>query len=521
MADLTNFGGATIVQLQTETAQAQAQIVAIETQITPVVPPIYYIDSVAGSDTNAGTTSGAPWQTIGHALSVGLTAGTTLNLKCGSTFRTGNTTTTLPAGLNITSYSTGALPIITPSILVTGWTLNSGSVYWAPCNLSGSGQMIWENGVQGIAVGSIAGITAVGEFFLDTTAHKLYYRTRGGGSPAGYTIAFDNGNFGIQTTGNNGSITNCVITECGSSSLVNTFNGGPQIGWVFTYVTFSNSASNGFGLFGGSDGTGYTFRHCVFTGNGATGFSAAACAGMLVEDCVFSSNVSTGCAFNSQLSVLNGPNVFNRCTANNNGEDGFVAGQYAINDRLVDCVAYGNGTAVDDRTGMKTFGTNTLFLRCESYANNNSFTTGHGFQVDRAGSGTPIQGTGAVFDTCSAYGNQDSGINIIGDNCTVRNCQIYSNISSGLMFSGSTVSNFTSSGNTICHNGPSSTANFQINDSTGVMFGAAGTAMDYDRIFSSASHTNLIRWGGTSYTTLATFHTAWTSFETHGIEAIG
>jgi hypothetical protein len=75
----------------------------------------YYIDSVNGSDSNAGTSEGAPWATMDKPwLASVWTAGNIFYLKCGSTF----TSTCAPRGsgtaaspITVTNYGTGALPI--------------------------------------------------------------------------------------------------------------------------------------------------------------------------------------------------------------------------------------------------------------------------------------------------------------------------------------------------------------------------------------------------------------------------
>ena len=65
--------------------------------------PTYFVAN-AGSNSNAGTSSGSPFQTIAHALSVAV-QGDTLNLNGGDTFSENNTG--IAVGLTIQPYGTG------------------------------------------------------------------------------------------------------------------------------------------------------------------------------------------------------------------------------------------------------------------------------------------------------------------------------------------------------------------------------------------------------------------------------
>lgn len=88
----------------------------------------YYVDSVSGSNSNSGTSTSAPWQTLSPVNSLALNAGDTVNLKRGSTFTgsggsgssaltLGNTSGTADNGtsgspVTVQDYGTGALPIL-------------------------------------------------------------------------------------------------------------------------------------------------------------------------------------------------------------------------------------------------------------------------------------------------------------------------------------------------------------------------------------------------------------------------
>jgi hypothetical protein len=86
----------------------------------------YYVDSVAGNNANAGTSSASPWQTIAKVNSSTFNPGDSILFKAGDTWREQVVVPSSGASGNpITfgSYGTGALPIINGSNIVTGsWT---------------------------------------------------------------------------------------------------------------------------------------------------------------------------------------------------------------------------------------------------------------------------------------------------------------------------------------------------------------------------------------------------------------
>ncbi len=93
----------------------------------------YYLSNT-GNDTNSGTSSAAPWQTITRLNLTNYLPGDTIFFKCGDTFRGDirvNRGGNALSNLVFTSWGTGNKPIISGAELVTGWTL-SGGYYHAP-----------------------------------------------------------------------------------------------------------------------------------------------------------------------------------------------------------------------------------------------------------------------------------------------------------------------------------------------------------------------------------------------------
>ncbi len=76
----------------------------------------YFVDATGGSDGNAGTSEGAPWQTLTKVNSFTFVAGDSIAFKRGETWR-GPTLTGLESGtdgnpITLSEYSTGNLPVL-------------------------------------------------------------------------------------------------------------------------------------------------------------------------------------------------------------------------------------------------------------------------------------------------------------------------------------------------------------------------------------------------------------------------
>ncbi len=112
----------------------------------------YYL-SVNGNDSNTGTSSASPWQTIDKLNSqLGGTSGTWGNFNPGDRvfFRRGDTfrgqinvMAYNITGVTFDAYGTGAMPIIRGSVLATGWTVHSGNIW--KTTLTGNVQYLFAN----------------------------------------------------------------------------------------------------------------------------------------------------------------------------------------------------------------------------------------------------------------------------------------------------------------------------------------------------------------------------------------
>jgi len=87
----------------------------------------YYV-AANGNDSSTGTTESAPWQTL-NKVSVDSGSGDTVLFRRGDVFRW---QIIVPAGnMAFGAYGTGARPVISGAVPITGWTVYKDSVYVA------------------------------------------------------------------------------------------------------------------------------------------------------------------------------------------------------------------------------------------------------------------------------------------------------------------------------------------------------------------------------------------------------
>lgn len=84
-------------------------------------------------------------------------------------------------------YASGqtAKPVITPSLLITGWSLHSGSIYQA--SYAATTRDVWEDNTYLPSTASLGALTA-GTWYNDTSAHLLYVWTLDGSDPTGHVM---------------------------------------------------------------------------------------------------------------------------------------------------------------------------------------------------------------------------------------------------------------------------------------------------------------------------------------------
>ncbi|MBM7786722.1 hypothetical protein [Tenggerimyces flavus] len=141
----------------------------------------YFVDSVAGNDGNAGTSTATPFETLPKAVSV-MAAGDTLNLKRGSVFRTPLNLTGKAGGTTVQAYGTGTDPMIDLLAdalgVATNWTRDGTANRWfrtLPAPSGGwNGFLLVLNGSAGNYIKpDAASVLAPGDWFFQRTTNTL------------------------------------------------------------------------------------------------------------------------------------------------------------------------------------------------------------------------------------------------------------------------------------------------------------------------------------------------------------
>ncbi len=342
----------------------------------------------------------------------------------------------------------------------------------------------------------------------------VHYATYGGDAPAIFDGAIPS--FPFRVTGNEGSIENIVFQNSNKTGLVLNAPGAKRTnetanhGWRFSHCRFTKSTLHGVQQWRGGGGSDYVFRHCEFDGNKKFGFAGGeGLINCLFEDCSAHDNGITGITLYGW--GQSSKNVLRRVSAYRNGQDGLNLGPNfggeGGDDLIEDCVAYLNGLAVNDRTGIKSFLERTTIRRCVSHSNCLDFDNGHGIQLDFGAKDC------RVYEN-TTYKNRNSGIAI-----TDTGHEIVANISTdnfgnGLSLFGKVNDDLNIQGNFFVGNGFDGV---QIDANAKAVRNATNIKMDGDHIFDPSLHANLISWNGALYPDLSSF-TAATGFEARGRE---
>ncbi|HET7891954.1 MAG TPA: hypothetical protein VFL34_10525 [Candidatus Sulfotelmatobacter sp.] len=97
-------------------------------------PALTYYVSNAGSDSNPGTSTALPWQTLAHVNAQSFSAGDTIKLQRGGTW---NEPLIVPSSgasgnpITFDAYGTGPAPILSGAAPPLTWTYNSGNIWTA------------------------------------------------------------------------------------------------------------------------------------------------------------------------------------------------------------------------------------------------------------------------------------------------------------------------------------------------------------------------------------------------------
>jgi hypothetical protein len=141
---------------------ALCSILALLGAVRSAQATTYYVDAVSGSDTSAGTSSMIPWQTLAKVNATTFSPGDSILFHAGETWSgqlhpLGSGSAGAP--ITISSYSTGAMPIINGSTLSGGGAVYlNGQSYWTIQNL----EVVSDSGVNNFGTLAVAGVNRTG-----------------------------------------------------------------------------------------------------------------------------------------------------------------------------------------------------------------------------------------------------------------------------------------------------------------------------------------------------------------------
>jgi hypothetical protein len=474
---------------------------------SPIVVPIffnianasgttYYVDNcvIVGNDSNNGTSPSTPWLTVNKVNTSSFSAGDSILFKRTCTWREQLTVPSSgSAGNPITfgAYGSGVQPIISgANLLSSGWSLQSGNVWQA--SLTTQPSEVFFNAVIGTLETSIATITAANEWWWSSNVLYVYSTSNPGTAFTNPGIEASQRQYAIYSNQN--------------------------------YVTFSSlqlQGSNYRGFYQLGD-TGITLTGIIAQYNYDDGIRIDAATNTLITLTAAAYNGANGIDIYSSPAVL-----LDHDTAHDNCQ--FIATNYTGGFKFVDV----------SRTA-----TNMTVQYSQSYnnglaQNSAAFSGGKGIWADTVGNGFTAQDN-------LVYNNRANGIDIDADNNSIvaynviygndGGIQVYpdNNSAAGNVVYGNTVyannhSNYWGTSPGIFMSGDS-TANHCINNivknniSTGQIqvtgqpnfladggcendgTDGSGNVYTYNGFGPAAS--NFITWGGSNYSTYATWEAA-------------
>ena len=200
----------------------------------------YYVDSVAGNDTNAGTSTGAPWKTIAKVNARTLVAGDYVLFKCGGLWRERllpHNSGTSSSQITFGSYGTGAQPKIYGSDVLSGWSIYSGNIWRAAHTgsvspvwfISSGGVVTWGN--QKTSVGAC---TVEYDWYYDTNYVYVYAATDPDSRYASVEAGYRSAGVGLNSKSYI-TIDDIEVAFCGQYCIELTNEG--YVGWIVQNCT--------------------------------------------------------------------------------------------------------------------------------------------------------------------------------------------------------------------------------------------------------------------------------------------
>ncbi len=449
----------------------------------PLSATTYYVDC-NGGDSNNGTSTSTPWQTISRVNKSSFLPGDSVLFKAECTWREQLTVPSSgTAGNPITfgAYGTGPAPIISGADLLTSWTTEGGLYY---SSASTQPNQIFLDGQRLTAVSAKSSLVT-GASWWDSTNNRVYVYD----NPSGHIIEASERDYAIYS---------------GATNYVTLANIQTQMAQVFGlyyngYQTSGNLTVIGVTSLYNYD-SGLRFNICANCSiiqsaaayNGDNGVDAWSTPGLLVDKNTVHDNCQlTAVDWSAGIKLEPGTSTTN-CTISNNS-------------------SYANGLGQPDWRGagiwLDTVGTGCVVKYNRVYSNNLM-----GIYLDA--------NSGDIIEYNVSYGNgQDSaidggGIAVYGDaRPTASNLiygnTVYGNRLHGIFVQGSHISS--SCQNNVVKN------NISVDTVSGPNFAASG-GCENDGTFGSGNvytynafgpeTTNLLQWGASNYSTYSLWEAA-------------
>ena len=183
----------------------------------------FYYDATSGSDTNTGQAD-RPLQTMADLSARAIRPGERVLLKRGCEwYEQIVIPTSGKSGRPITfaDYSSGALPKLNGSTLMTGWTNESGNIYKVNKTQTDHARLgVWEDGVRLARMTSLGAVIAAGQYYFSGTV--LYVWCTDNADPSTHVMEFTKlGFYPVETNGKNYLTFKNIESTKGSGSSFN------------------------------------------------------------------------------------------------------------------------------------------------------------------------------------------------------------------------------------------------------------------------------------------------------------
>lgn len=134
---------------------------------------VYYVNAISGNDASDGTSENTAWQTIAKVNSFAFDVGDTILFRRGDQWRE-MILNTLYNNITYGAYGSGDKPIINGADIVTGWSNDSGNVWYANCPVITNygyqyDYVVVVNNVFYTQVGTKVEVNTANTYFIDKT----------------------------------------------------------------------------------------------------------------------------------------------------------------------------------------------------------------------------------------------------------------------------------------------------------------------------------------------------------------